>query len=788
MATKTITINDNSDKRIQPKAIDAYALNTAATIVRGTPTQVGATPKTNSLLTFANNLQNLSKVGNQFVKMQQTAGIEEAASVENSELLENLKNQDPDTFLTYAKQKAFRESLQKRYINTQFIPSVKSEAGNLIDVNKYKTWDEFNQNALQPLVDSKWDEFKEAVGEDLANSESSKVLFAGMTDLVASDLQGKYLDAQDAFTLNNLSEEKSTTLTSIITVADEDTGVTMNVDSKALKEWATSYDTLGKEYGVSNESLSKTMRQNIIDAANRLYLDGKNQNAIALMNEAEKIKVNGKSIYKDTGTQESFAEIRKKIRTDVESDQNQVDTEEYEDSISYATQQLTSAYGYAQYATYSDLTEVQKQGMLEGFQAINPEFTKMDLELYMDKNNGDIYNALEEIQTNFSVGGDAVREKWADVSSKVKNQRAVQQTLTRPIVLSQDLKTEHVELFKKAKMRDPELTAENYAKANSIVNFPELNQADRTFQQNSWFYTDVRYTDAENRLRNKIKLADNNARDENSNVTSTNAINAYMDDNYQRYIDNIIQRVVSGDLTEETAFEEMERFEDEAAERFVSMLHYGDSNSILDATQDKDIRELATDKKSAKKLFNINSYPSIAQDYGGYNINSPTDTGGRPPQEIIQEDRAQMMKDMGKTYEYTSMVRAGLFAGPQEVTTTKTRTSTEIDVARNALKYSLTKYGLDIMGSEETFERDMAYLEEAKYDGLDVRLFRTVNDAETFIRGGYATLAKRDDLTQELTENDKQILKNLDRLGIRNNEDMKAFEQGQRTLGIPINL
>ena len=783
----TITINDNSDKRIQPKSIDAYALNTAATIVRGTPTQVGATPKTNSLLTFANNLQNLSKVGNQFVKMQQTAGIEEAASVENSEILENLKNQDPDTFLTYAKQKAFRESLQKRYINTQFLPSVKSEAGNLIDVSKYKTWDEFNQNALQPLVDTKWDEFKEAVGEDLANSESSKVLFAGMTDLVASDLQSKYLDAQDAYTLNNLSEEKSTTLTSLITVADEGTGVTMNVDSKALNDWAQSYDALGKEYGVSNESLVKEMRQNIIDAANRLHLEGKNQNAIALLNEAEKIKINGKSIYMDTGTQESFATIRKNIRNEVESDQNKADTEEYEDSISYATQQLTSAYGYAQYATYSDLTEVQKQGMLEGFQAINPEFTKMDLELYMDKNDGNIYNALEEIQANFSVGGDTVREKWADVSSKVKSQRAVQETLTRPTVLTKEAKNQHVEKFKLEKMRDPELTAENYAKANNFVNFTELNKADTSFQENSWFYTDTKYQEAESRFRTAIEVADNAARGEDNNQTSKIAIDAYMDANYQGYIDGIIERVVSGELTEETAFAEMERLQKEAADRFVSSLHYENSEvgSILDMTRDDmEIREKADNNKTgfigfrktgAQRSFNLKEYPSLGALHGGQNINTTTEVDGRSAKEVIDEDRGKMLNWMGET----ATVNKFWGSGTKEVQTS----AEDRQIAINSMKYSLVTYGVDIMDDEgENFDKAMSLLDSVGYDALDVRLFSNPNDRELFMLASQSVLSKRDDITQELTENDRNQLERLEKLGIKNFEDLNEFKRGQLAL------
>jgi len=662
---KTITINDSSDKRVQVKNIDEYALRTAVSVDRGVPTYVQDTPKTNSALQMAEALRQTPNVMKQFTAIQKAAGEEEASAVKSTELLNELKQDSPTTFLTYAKQKAFRDSLQKRYIQTDFLPRVKAKANDLVDVNKYKTWDEFTKNGLQPFVDEEWASYQANVGEDLANSKSSKILFGSVTDNILGELKESYLEAQDTFTLNNLSEEKTTTLTSIITRRDDE-GNDLSVDAKELENWVKSYDTLGKEYGVDNASLSKAMRSNITQAAERLRLDGKLKSANELMDLADKIVIGGQKIFGDTATQKIFAQTRSNIRTELESDENDEDSEKFKDNVNYATQQITTAYGIAQYQTYEALTTKQREAMLAGFQRINPDYSITDLNTAMS-DAPSMYDGLESIMRDFSLGGDVQRKIWSSVSAKTKSGRVEQQSLVRPSIVPEKGQKAIIDKFKEAKIDDPELTAEAFAKANRVVMFPALVNTDKQFDTYSWFYNDTRFTDAKDRFRNVIELADEKAR--GGKGSSSKAIDTYMDANYDFYINDIKERVLSGNLSEADAWTEMETMGAEASERFMSALHYEDSDiNINDMTRDDfrdnligKINEEGKDSNSAwwkipfveyttADTFDMHEYPSLKAIYGGSNINTSEEVGGTTAAEVINKDRETMInKDAAKS-------------------------------------------------------------------------------------------------------------------------------------------
>jgi len=775
MATKQTlaSLLGNSDKRVQVN-YDPSEITLSPTVqqARGSGTVVQGMPQTNQALNFARAFNQVPQVLGQVKNIAQAQAIEDFSQITDEDEKDRLMADDKkiSKFLGY--DKAFQEALVKDYFvrnsktiterftklannpaqyggDGEFDAAITNEKNTLIQ----ELQEEFGNNPNRVLAINAFGDnvLTEVVGKTTAMYETNKINYT-------LDMEGAFLQTQIVQDNVDPSTAISNRIAKIKTLED--------VDNQKVKQFLfTHIHAIGKELE-NNEQFEKAAE--VVQAGlNYEFFKG------ATISGTEREKLSN-----------LLNSIEDKQDADVEERQ----TEGYDNSVNYAANQLTKAYGYAQHRTYESLSKVEKQVMLSGLQAIDPNFTLEELETTLDE-TGSIYDALQILENKFSISpSDMVRQKATDVAPLLRTGRQVQSTFVRPHIVADIDKEEHINALRILQLQDEEYNDEKYAEDNGIVNFPELRNASTNINELSWFYKDARYTEAESRFRTSIISRDEEMAGEGSK-SSKATIDTYMNANYQLFINDIIQRVANGELTEKTAWDEMQRLQEEAANRFVSAIHYEESDDLVLSQQERNIYDLSgfapsqdtlierskkdVDKAwyksfffeyDAAKLLGVDEYPSIETLFGGKNINTSNQIGGQTAQEVIDNDRATMLKNL------------------------ESKKSKISNQAKNALQFSLGQYGVDIMEDPDKFEEIVDMLDKAEYDAYDVRLFSSNADFTSFIEDTVVLFNKRSQqITSELTDIEKEGLESLKRLGIKNKADLNSLIEAQRAFNIGIN-
>jgi len=232
-----------------------------------------------------------------------------ALSVDQRQVIEELKKSEK-------RRKGFRNTLLKRAINNDLLPSMEAEADNLLDVDKFKTQEEFKE-AVNAFIDGKWEDFSAEVGNNVADTDAAKILWNHVVDPYRLKMDASYDKKLDEAIAYGQEEEVGLQLDAFTRKRiDEKTGQVIKLDVAGLGDIAENREQLLKEAGIADK---KTRNAIIINSYGKkvdsLIANGRYADAERMLTAMSVIKVNGKPIFRTTDAQTVVTPLVNKLNT-----------------------------------------------------------------------------------------------------------------------------------------------------------------------------------------------------------------------------------------------------------------------------------------------------------------------------------------------------------------------------------------------------------------------------------------------------------------------------------------
>jgi len=246
----------------------------------------------------------------QLQKQQEQIGVERAALVEEQNVIAELKKQkDVDGFSVLAttnRDRAYRDALLKRHINSTMLPSLKAKEVDLMNVEKYGDRNTFNQG-VDEAIRGEWDSLVSAVGEDIANTTAARALWSMVTTPYKNSLALKHEQAVDQL----IASEKVNEITISFNNAFNE-GVMGGQRLQALVE--NFDDQIASDLPqYTKPQRTELLLQAIDQQARRLRADRRYTDAARLLDGIELVKINGQNIFQSTAAFSKLTEIRRSI-------------------------------------------------------------------------------------------------------------------------------------------------------------------------------------------------------------------------------------------------------------------------------------------------------------------------------------------------------------------------------------------------------------------------------------------------------------------------------------------
>ena len=268
---------------------------------------------TNKLQQLAGALSQINPVLQQYgalQKQQEQIGIEEAALVEEQNVIAELKKQkDVDGFSLLAttnRDRAYRDALLKRHINNTMLPSLQSRADELLNPERYGDRNAFNQG-LDEALKQEWDNLVTQVGDNIANTTAAKALWSSVTVPYKNKLALQHEQAIDKL----IADEKLAEM-----------GISFNAlfDGRSVNKSEIEQVIRGYDDAIAGDlpQLEKKQRtaflvQAVNQQANRLYADRRYTDADRLLQSVDRLKVNNVEIFNTVDSLKSLNDIRDKV-------------------------------------------------------------------------------------------------------------------------------------------------------------------------------------------------------------------------------------------------------------------------------------------------------------------------------------------------------------------------------------------------------------------------------------------------------------------------------------------
>jgi hypothetical protein len=258
-------------------------------------------------------------------KQQEQIGIEEAKLVEEQNVIAELKKQkDVDGFSILAttnRDRAYRDALLKRHINSTMLPSLEAKAQDLINAETYKTQADFSQ-AVDDMLSTEWDNLVGQVGEGVANSTAGKALWNLVSTPYKNELALKYEEARDKFIVGQTMNEGQQLLDSLyskgeVVSSSQIENVVLNIEDQ-LKE---------DNPALNNQDRNKLLVDMIKTRAKTLQADRRFNDASSLLRSVELIKINGNRIFNSDKALDELNPVRKEINNKIASLKTESKTE-----------------------------------------------------------------------------------------------------------------------------------------------------------------------------------------------------------------------------------------------------------------------------------------------------------------------------------------------------------------------------------------------------------------------------------------------------------------------------
>ena len=238
--------------------------------------------------------------------LQDQIGEKEAMQVADADIYKNLKDQDATFFEKIAgidrRNRAFNNTLIKRAINNDLIPSMKAESDALLDLDKYKD-DKSLLAATDEFMQKKWEDFSAQVGNEAATSEGARALWNAVTGPFKADMLAAYDKKKDDFIAAGQGDELGIELDELLKVK---TGIDENgnkfvlpIDAMGLRDAAKNREKLMIEAGITDrQQRNEILLGEFVAQAERLIVNDRLDAAETMIDEMYDLKLNGKPIFR----------------------------------------------------------------------------------------------------------------------------------------------------------------------------------------------------------------------------------------------------------------------------------------------------------------------------------------------------------------------------------------------------------------------------------------------------------------------------------------------------------
>ena len=415
-------------------------------------------------------------------KQQEQIGIEEAEVIEEKNLLDEvrkLKDVDKFSFLgTATRKRAKRDALLKRHFNSTMLPNLQAKASELVNVDKYRTEEEFLE-AVNGEINASWENLVKDVGSDVANSTAAKALWSTVTTPYKNKLRLDYIDAEERF----IDQEHTVQLglelngkTKQIIQGDR----VLPLDVSGFQDIVENREKLLKDDGVSPKRRSQILVNAFTTEVKSLIAQGRFRDAELMVASMQMIRVpqkgkeKGLAIFNTTEAKMALNTVVADIRrnTEVKSDVTAARL-----ASRFAADHVKNASDLRINPTKESVSDTTLQRMRNELEqlGITDEEEINDLIDRTFSGDAPAMNNWEGIISEVSLRSDAANDLYRDSFAKINTNFRDLATRPRPSYAVTN-KDEEVAEFESWMSDNPSSTAEDFIKQNSkdYTVFPQL--------------------------------------------------------------------------------------------------------------------------------------------------------------------------------------------------------------------------------------------------------------------------------------------------------------------------
>ena len=709
----------------------------------------------NSLLDLADTLKLTNKAGQAYGalgEVQGQIGAEQALTVSDADLLEEIRKTEPDTFLTIQRNKAFRNTLLKRAVNNNLLPAMQSASDDLLDLETYKTQGEFLE-AVDDFMGNAWETFSAEVGQDAATSDGGKVLWNAVTGPFKADMLKAYDKKMDDFIVDAQGEELGLQLDDLTRKRiDLSTGRSVGLDTAGLQELAQTREKLLKEAGVHDPKLrSQIIVNGYARQVDTLITKGRYTDAERMLSAMNVIQVNKKPIFRTTDARKSLNQLRTRLTNAVSA----ADTESDASKRREYSGRVGSILDRTRTGVVGDLTKKEMADVYGMMGASDEKVTQLIEEVAASENpNRTFYNSLPRLAQSDDVTEEGGKLYYNTLPGIRRDLQYSEVTPLPPSQLSPAQKTKYVQAFQTWRKQKGEGTADEWMRDAGLTDkfrlkgFKELEQVSERLSRGDYVLERDEYKEVDGTLGKLFKnIADNppvlGDDDEFGMEADESIINSMM----PAFLRNSTQFVQ--DRLKAKALEVADLSEAEITEALKTELN--------EATRDEE--------RMFKERVEVL----------GASLKASGDR--RPATDVDTEAQAKEMDafGIGTGEKYDTL--DGIDKTVPFAAVKKDRDAMIEAKDKRSLSRSLFHYGFP---SWDVNNLDLLEQGKPMMDADDVKLFRNLQELQSKANE-WGTILRKEENREPLTPTEKRVKKEYRRLGIDSADTLEDLFRAQKT-------
>ena len=708
----------------------------------------------NKMLQLARSLEKVNPMLRDYAAIQDIQsdiGTKKALAVDDTQVMEELKNSDPGSFLTAQRQKAFRNTLLKRSINNDLLPSMKAEADNLLDVEKFKTQEEFKE-AVNAFVKGKWEDFSAEVGNDIAGTDAAKVLWNHVVEPYKVDMNASYDKKMDEAIAYGQEQEFGIELDAFTQKRiDETTGEVIKLDVAGLGDIAENREKLLKEAGITDKKARNAIIINTygrqVDA---LIANGRYADAERMLTAMSVIKVNGKPIFRTTDAKTVVTPLVNKLNTALRM----------ADSTSSTTARQAKAEKDERFS--NSVVDV-----ISTLRAVDTREEATDLDIKEMANvfrrlgvpEGDVNGLVDQVFN----GPSKPMAQFREVLRQAGNNSNYSDEVQNRYLDNVDNINRGLNEAERTPIRASALTPEEITKEKAVLQqYLEKNPGDtwRDFERTRNY-----------RLPDEMKAYGDEL------VKGDYVLEMDMYKNVDRSLDSRLDVILDSDDYEDVSSGEGRIFVDSNAKFIKERL---ERKALEVADKPEAERNQALDDELNAALSEEEERFKARLDAKQSSIGVDKPLTEAEIKKIIKDGKAErdFLFSNSNDFEYVSLVAADAADNPSvNISTIKKEREDMLEKERTAqLKRSLFHYGFD-----SWTPKSIDMLEKSRMDADDVKLFKDLPEMNQVARE-WAVVLNKDLKGETLTDDEKETREIFNALGIYNEPSFASFINAQNVL------